>query len=211
MLGIGQLHKIYPRLPLQRAEEYLEPLNQMLQENAIDTAVREAAFLGQVAVESREMTQLEENLDYSATRLLQVFPKYFRTADAAIEYAHQPEKLANFVYGSRLGNGPASSSDGWRYRGRGLLQLTGRTHYVEWSQQLGLDLENSPDLLIQPAVAFAQAGRYWTIEGLNALADQRDFKGITRVINSGCDDLDRRIAYTQRALSVLGSNEGAVG
>ena len=209
MLSVEQLHKIYPRLPLQRAREYLEPLNQMLHENLIDTPVREAAFLGQVGVESCEMTLLEENLDYSATRLLQVFPRYFRSADAAIEYAHQPEKLADFVYGNRLGNGPASSGDGWRYRGRGLLQLTGRTNYVEWSERLGLDLENNPDRLAQPAVAFTQAGRYWTMEGLNALADRRDFKGITRVIDGDYNHLDRRVAYTERALNVLGSDEAA--
>src|SRR5439155_596696 len=173
---------------------------------AISSPDRAAAFLAQVAHESGEFRYLVENLNYSTARLIQVRPRRFPTLDAALPYDHQPEKLANFVYANRLGNGDAASGDGWRFRGRGLLQITGRDNYRAVGVALALPLETEPEQLETPAVAALAAAQFWQSHGLNEFADDHhdgtadaNFDTISMRINGGRVGIDARRQYWQRA------------
>lgn len=170
--------------PLPRASHWRPHLIATLQRFDILTPRRIAAFLAQLGHESLSLSRVEENLNYSAQRLLEVFPTYFSAADAR-EYARQRDRIANRVYANRLGNGPERSGDGWRYRGRGLIQVTGLDNYVWIGGILGLDLASTPELLTKAEHATSSAGAYWHGRGLNALADSRDFLALSRKINLG--------------------------
>ncbi|WP_226986797.1 glycoside hydrolase family 19 protein [Chlorobaculum tepidum] len=153
---------------------------------------------------------LEEKLSYSAARLMKVWPKRFPTLAIAEKYERNPEKLANYVYANRIGNGPESSGDGYRFRGRGLIQLTGRSNYESASKALGIDLLNHPDQLTEPAVAAMSAAWFWASHGLNELADDRtgdndleDFTTITKIINGGTVGLQERFKLFKAAETAL--------
>lgn len=172
----------------------------------INSAPRIAAFLAQVAHESAELRRVVENLNYSAKGLMRVWPKRFPTLEKALEYERQPEKLANYVYAKRLGNGDGASGDGWRFRGRGLLQITGRGNYRSCGRALELPLENEPERLETPDVAALAAAQFWHARGLNELADDRnddnddeDFVRISVIINGGRVGLAERRKYWERA------------
>lgn len=176
----------------------------------VSTPHRVAAFLAQIAHESDEFRRLVENLNYTAKRLMQVWPKRFTSLAKARRYERQPKKLANYVYANRLGNGDEASGDGWRFRGRGLLQITGRGNYRATAQALALPLEDSPELLEQPGVAALSAAQFWKSRGLNELADDRntdnddeDFVTISVIINGGRTGLESRKRYWARAKAVL--------
>ena len=164
----------------------------------IDTPLRRAHFLAQLAHESGGFTRLVENLNYSADGLRRTWPSRF-DAKAAAEYARKPERIANKVYGSRLGNGGEASGDGWRFRGRGYIQLTGRANYMDYSHKLFGDyrLVSNPDLAADPKVAIQLAAEYWKAKGLNALADKDDLNGITRKINGGLIGIEGRRKWLQ--------------
>jgi putative chitinase len=170
-----------------------------------------AAFLAQLAVESQELNRVAENLNYKAERLMAVWPKRFPTLVIANTYAGQPEKLANYVYANRMGNGSESSGDGWLYRGRGPLQITGKHNYVEVGDAIGIPLVKRPALLeTKPAGALA-AARYWHKHKLSLLADDlpddndtADFVTITRRINGGEHGLKLRQQYHSRFRTALG-------
>ncbi|MDF3932300.1 glycoside hydrolase family 19 protein [Pseudomonas citronellolis] len=184
-------------------------LNAALGERGIDTPARVAAFLAQVGHESAQLTRCVESLTYSALRLATVWPRRFRGADGspnalARQLAYQPERIANLVYAGRNGNGDEASGDGWRYRGRGLLQVTGRANYRRVAGGLGLPLEAQPQLLAEPPGACASAAWWWAAEGLNELADSGRFDDITRRINGGLNGLAERQKLWRRALEVLG-------
>ena len=145
-------------------DAWVLPLRQAMAAAGIDTPTRCAAFLAQVVHESDGLRRLEENLRYSAERLVQVWPRHFHLPPDepagrcdAQAYAHRPEALANLIYANRLGNGDSDSGDGWTYRGRGLLQLTGRQHYTDASAVLGMPLLDEPDLLVEPTGATRSA------------------------------------------------------
>lgn len=163
---------------------FLPALNRAMLRWKIDSRVRTAAFLAQVGHESGQLRALSENLNYSAEALVRTWPSRF-DAQTAQAYARQPEKIANRVYGGRMGNGPESSGDGWRYRGRGMIQLTGRANYRAAGQALGLPLEEQPELLEQPEHAVQSAAWWWAQHGLNELADAGRFKDIGSIINTG--------------------------
>lgn len=176
----------------------------------ITTAPRMAAFLAELAHESGQMKRLVENLNYSAQRLMAVWPARFPTLDKAKLYERNPEKLANYVYAKRLGNGDETSGDGWRYRGRGLIQLTGRGNYFAAAQAIGQPLIEQPELLEQPEPAAPSAAWFWKSHGLNELADDQnddndteDFKTITKRINGGTVGLKERMAFWDKAKTVL--------
>ena len=178
------------------------PLNQVFVKYDIGTPKRQAAFIGQCAVESANFTRLQENLKYSAQRLTQVWPSRFPSIEAATPYANNPEKLANFVYAGRMGN--LQDGDGWQFHGRGLIQLTGRENYANCGSGIGVDLIDNPDLLLTPKYAVLSAGWFWNKKGLNALADTQEYGAMTRRINGGLTGLDERIAKITKALQVLG-------
>ncbi|MEA3233932.1 glycoside hydrolase family 19 protein [Pseudomonas mosselii] len=163
---------------------FVPALNRAMARWKIDSPVRQAAFLAQVGHESGQLRRLVENLNYSAEALVRTWPSRF-TAQAAGAYARQPEKIANRVYGGRMGNGQEMSGDGWRYRGRGLIQLTGRDNYRSAGQALGLPLLENPELLELPEHAAQSAAWWWATHGLNELADAGRFSDIGSIINTG--------------------------
>jgi len=202
-----QLEEIVPGID---AQSWLGPLNDAFSEWEINTPQRMAAFLAQVAHESRNLQSLEENLRYSAKRLREVWPKRFPSDAIAEACAGNPEKLANRVYAGRLGNGDEASGDGWKYRGRGLIQLTGRSNYAACKAALGEDVLRYPDRLLDPATAARSAAWFWSSRGLNQLADhepgdddEQDFTRITTIINGGKVGLSARLDLWERAREAL--------
>lgn len=202
------LRKIYPQS--KSIARYFEALHQAMAECGIDTAARARAFLAQVGHESAQLNRIEENLNYSAQALRKVFPKYFRTPQEASSYAHHPERIANRVYAGRMGNGSEESGDGWKFRGRGLIQITGRDNYVSMSALMGKDLTVWPDALLMPLDACRSAALWWKAKGLNALADRlsgagerKTFGAITKCVNGGLNGLEDRWAIYQRAKAAI--------
>jgi putative chitinase len=178
---------------------WIVPLNDAMARFAINSAPRAAAFLAQITEESAELNQLEENLDYRARRLVKVWRKQFPTLAAARPYEHAPEKLANRVYAGRLGNGDEASGDGWRFRGRGLIQITGRDNYRVAAAALASPYEEHPERLVLPPDAALSAAHFWQANGLNELADgDGNFAAITQRINGGqTGDKQRRQFWAQ--------------
>lgn len=186
----------------EAAETFHAPLNETCSTFDIATPLRIAHFLAQTAHESAGYTALIENLNYGAPGLLATWPSRFDAARAA-EYARQPEKIANYVYANRMGNGPESSGDGWRFRGRGILQLTGRATYSAVGDALTVDLEAEPELLTTPRLAALAAGWYWQARGINALCDRDDAIKVTEAVNGGRNGLEHRLELLLAAKAVL--------
>ena len=187
------------------AGQFELPLDAALTAFTINTPKRAAAFLAQAAHESIGFTRLHENLSYSTPeRLVEVFKNRFNGLADAAQYLRQPEKLANRVYANRLGNGDEPSGDGWRFRGRGLFQLTGRANYMAAGDGLGTDYKANPDLVAEPPDAAFTAAWYWAVGNLNAMADVGQIDVITRRINGPAMlGADERRALYQRFLQVL--------
>lgn len=187
------------------AKQFELPLDAAMTAFTINTPKRAAAFLAQAAHESIGFTRLQENLSYSTPeRLMEVFKGRFSGLADAAQYLRQPEKLANRVYANRLGNGDTSSGDGWRFRGRGLFQLTGRANYMAAGDGLGTDYKANPDLVAEPPDAAFTAAWYWAVGNLNAMADVGQVDVITRRINGPAMlGADERRAMYQRFLQVL--------
>jgi putative chitinase len=204
MITETQLSQIMPNLKPARRAECLPALLRAMEEFEINTPLRAAAFLAQLAHESAELARFEENLNYSWQGLRKIFSKYFRTDAEAQPFHRKPERIANRVYGGRMGNGAEASGDGFRYRGRGPIQITGRANYKKYGDLLGLDLVGSPAQAATPEVGFRTAGVYWRENKLNDFADQQKFVTITRLINGGEVGLEDRRKYYERAKSVLG-------
>jgi len=188
----------------ENVDKYLPWLNMTMFRNDIDSPVRQAMFLSQVAHESGSFRAVVENLNYSVNGLRSVFGKYFPDDEIAAQYARQPEKIANRVYANRMGNGDESSGDGWKYRGRGLIQLTGKDNYTAFSLQANNEAIIKPDLVAQPELAAESAGWFWMITGLNRLADTGDVKAVTRRINGGFNGLADREAKYNKLMILLG-------
>ncbi|MCH8032289.1 MAG: SH3 domain-containing protein [Bacteroidetes bacterium] len=175
-----------------RAERHLPSLNTALKKHKVDTPLRVAHFLAQLLHESALFKYDEENLNYSAKGLLKVFGKYFSSLEIAHRYARMPEKIANIVYGNRMGNGDEASGEGYKYRGRGLIQLTGKNNYRKFSKWINEDVVSSPDL-VASKYAVHSAVYYWVANDLNSLADIDDVKKVTKRINGGYNGLEHRI------------------
>ena len=188
---------------LHIAPEWAEPLSETFHRFDISTPVRQAAFIGQCAHESAGFKTLQENLNYSAEALCRVWPKRFPTLADAQPYHRNPDKIANKVYCNRMGNGDEASEEGSLYKGRGLIQLTGKDNYTLCGDALQVDLLSSPDLLLAPRYAALSAGWFWNKNGLNALADARNWAKLTERINGGHIGLDDRIKHIEQALTVL--------
>ncbi len=186
-------------------DRFVEPLAAACARWGIDTPARVAAFLAQAAHESGELRHLQENLNYSASALVRVWPNRF-TLDDAVRFESRPEAIANRVYANRMGNGDERSGDGSRYRGRGIFQLTGRANYAAASIGVCGDADTllvNPELVADPAYACETAGWYWADRDLNALADVGDFRALTRAINGGFNGLEDRTAFWRRAIAAM--------
>lgn len=181
---------------------FVSALNNAMEQFKIEGRLRVAAFLAQIGHESGQLRTLVENLNYSAKGLIRTWPKRFNLVTAAA-VARKPEQIANIVYASRMGNGPAVTGDGWRYRGRGLIQVTGWVNYQACGWALNLDLLTKPELLEQPAYAALSAAWFWSSSGLNELADAGRLEDITRRVNGGLNGQADRLAIYNRALGVL--------
>jgi putative chitinase len=188
-------------MTLEKAKEWIDAINLTFETFAIDTPEQQAAFLGQCSHESNGFTALVENLNYKADSLCKVWPKRFPSLEFAMQYNRQPEKIANHVYANRMGNGDEDSGDGFAYRGRGLIQLTGRDNYKACGEILGMDLEENPELVSTPQYAALSAGWFWHTHNLNQIAS--DITAVTKKINGGTIGLDDRIARTEQALSAF--------
>lgn len=184
------------------ADKYLDALNAVLAVHGIDSEARIAHFLAQVMHESGHLRLVEENLNYSAEGLRKTFSKYFRTDAEAQAYARQPARIGSRVYGGRMGNGPESTGDGYRYRGRGLIQLTGKANYGSFSDWVGADAVANPDWVAE-RYAVQSAVYFWEKNDLNALADIDDLVAITRRINGGLNGYEDRHALLLKAKRAL--------
>lgn len=204
-LDLEKLKQIMPNAREADLEFYLDALKTQLDTFQIDTKLRFCHFIAQIAHESGSFRYRVENLNYSAKALRAVFGKYFPTDEMAEQYARKPEQIANIVYANRMGNGDTESGDGWRYRGRGLIQLTGRDNYTACGKSIGKDLVDTPDLLANEAdAAVDAAGWFWDSRNLNEYADKDDIRTITKRINGGYNGLEDREAFLARAKAVYG-------
>jgi predicted chitinase len=200
-----QLRAIMPHAGAS-ADAYVDALNAAMARHGITTPAQQAAFLAQISQESGDLRHTTENLNYSAQRLAQVFPRHFPSTAVAQPYAHNPEAIANRVYGALPGNGGEASGDGYRFRGRGLIQVTGRSNYR------AVGYENDPVAMSQPQGAAESAAAYWAHRNLNAMTRQplsrSEFDRVTRRVNGGQVGANARWAAYQRALRALRPSAG---
>jgi len=202
-----QLAELLPGNPY--IDYWYSALEQLLPDYDINTPRRVAAFIAQCAHESGNFRILKENLNYRAASLRKIFPKYFPTDALAAQYASLPNKqqaIANRVYGGRMGNGPEESGDGYRYCGRGLIQLTGKNNYEEFAMSIETPVEEIPEYLETFEGATQSACWFWETNNLNKWADAGDIKELTRRINGGYIGLEDRIKHYNHALHVLGAH-----
>lgn len=180
-------------------DKFVATLNREMAAASINTPKRVAAFLAQCAHESAEFTTFSENLNYSVVGLATVFPKYFNK-NTAIPYARNPQKIANKVYADRMGNGNEASGDGYRYRGRGIIQLTGKSNYEAFAPET----VKSPDLITSNVDYMVRSATwFWTRNNLNPLADESDIIKITKRINGGTNGLDHRVELYNKIIKLL--------
>ena len=198
-ITVQQLLNILPNAG-QVAGVFVPVLNTAMGRYQIIGTKRIAAFVAQVGHESGHLTRLVENLNYSADALRRNWPSRFNV-ELASAVARKPEQIANIAYGNRMGN--AAPGNGWKYRGRGLIQITGKNNYRACGEALGLDLIAQPELLERPQYACMSAAWFWAINGLSTLADAGKFDGITQRLNGGQNGAADRQALYARALKVL--------
>jgi putative chitinase len=167
----------------------------------INTRLRQNHFLAQILHESSGLTIFQENLNYSAKRLMQVWPRRFPTLSIAQQYEHNPKALANKTYGGRLGN--INDGDGWLYRGRGMKQLTGRYNYTKLSKEIDVDFVSNPDLVCSKEYAFIVAGWFWDAANCNQYADKNSINGVTKAINGGLIGINERIEWKKKVDRIL--------
>jgi putative chitinase len=200
-----QLRKLLPRNPY--IDQWHSALSQLLPEYNINTPQRIAAFVAQCAHESGNFMVLRENLNYRAVTLRKIFPKYFPTDAMANEYASKPNKqeaIANLVYANRMGNGGPETGDGWRYAGKGLIQLTGKSNYTWFAASLQISVEDASEYLLTFEGAAQSACWFWETNKLNQWADKGDILTLTKRINGGTIGIQDRIKHYEHALHVLG-------
>jgi putative chitinase len=202
ILSKAQLAQIIKGNPY--IDHWYEALEQALPDYDINTPERVAAFMAQTAHESGEYRAIKENLNYRAASLRKVFPKYFPTDELANAYAQKPEKIANRVYANRMGNGPEESGDGYRYCGRGLIQLTGKSNYQAFADSIEITPEEVSEYLATFEGAVQSACWFWEANNLNQWADKGDIVMLTKRINGGTIGLEDRIKHYNHILHVLG-------
>ena len=204
-LTLDQLKQLLPKNPY--VDHWHKALSQLFPDYEINTSRRIAAFIAQCSHESAGFTALKENLNYRWQTLRKLFPKYFPTDELAQQYASLPNKqeaIANRIYGGRMGNGPEETGDGYRFCGRGLIQLTGRQNYTWFAASLGITVEEASEYLSTFEGAAQSACWFWETNKLNQWADMSDMVTLTKRINGGTIGLDDRIKHYEHALHVLG-------
>jgi putative chitinase len=199
---VDQVQKILHPNP-QFAEWYTALCDQ-LPKYDITTVPRVAMFMAQTAHESGGYTALKENLNYQAHALTSIWPKRF-PPDVAAQVAHNPEAIANIAYSNRMGNGSPESGDGWKFHGRGLIQLTGRTNYEKFARMIGRELDDTVAYCETPDGAVESACFFWKEENLNSHSDAGDVERVTRIINGGTLGIEDRTARFNHAVQVLQS------
>lgn len=199
------LRAVAPHLSAQDCDGWVQAMTTPLAKASITTTNRIAAFLGQCSVESDGFRSLEEDLNYSAARLCVVWPNHFPNQAAAEPCAMEPERLADTVYASRMGNGDAASGDGWRFRGRGLIQMTGRNTYQRFADAIGMTLDAAVDHAATRQGAADSAVWFWSSRNLNALADSWLLEKITTCINGGSLGAVERARLCEAARHAIGA------
>jgi len=202
ILSQEQLAQLIPGNPY--VDHWHHALEQALPDYDINTPPRVAAFIAQCSHESGGFRFLKENLNYKAESLSRVWPKYFKDPTVAKQYAHNQEAIANRAYASRMGNGDEASGDGWRFCGRGLIQLTGRSNYQAFADSIETDINDIPEFLATFEGAVQSACWFWESNNLNKWADTGDILTLTKKINGGVLGLADRQKHYQHALHVLG-------
>jgi putative chitinase len=202
ILTQDQLEDLIPKNPY--VEYWYSALSQCLPDYDINTPRRVAAFIAQCSHESGGFKFLSENLNYRTESLMRVWPKYFKDLATAKRYAHNPERIANRAYANRMGNGNEASGDGWRFCGRGLIQLTGRDNYQSFADSIETELDDIPHYLATFEGAVQSACWFWETNNLNKWADAGDITTLTKKINGGTLGLDDRMKHYAHALHVLG-------
>jgi len=196
-----QLSQIIGKNPY--LDHWFDALSQALPDYEINTPKRVAAFIAQCAHESGNFNFIKENLNYKAESLVRVWPRYFNAGNAA-QYAHNQEKIANRAYAGRMGNGPEESGDGWKFCGRGLIQLTGRSNYQAFADSLQISIDDASEYLKTFEGCVQSACWFWEANNLNQFADNGDITTMTKRINGGTLGLDDRIKHYQHALQIFG-------
>lgn len=199
-----QLKQMIPKNPY--IDNWFKAISEILPEYEINTPKRVAAFLAQCAHESGGFIFLKENLNYKAPSLRKVFPKYFADDATAAAYANKPEKIANRVYANRMGNGDENSGDGWRYCGRGLIQLTGKDNYTFFAASLDIPVQEAAEYLQTFEGAVQSACFFWEQNNLNQWADKGDILTLTKRINGGTIGLEDRQKHYEHALHIFGAH-----
>jgi putative chitinase len=205
MLTLGQLKQMLPKNPY--VADWHEALSQLLPDYDINTPQRIAAFVAQCAHESGNFMVLKENLNYKPATLRKIFPKYFPTDAIANDYATRLNKqmhIASRAYANRMGNGDEASLEGWKFCGRGLIQLTGKNNYQAFADSLEMNVNDVPEYLGTFEGAAQSACWFWETNNLNRFADKNDIKGLTKAINGGYIGLEDRIKHYNHALHVMG-------
>lgn len=202
MISEDKLKELIPKN--KYVSQWSKAINLILPDYEINNTLRIAAFLAQCIHESGGFVFLTENLNYKAESLMKVWPRHFPTLEIAKSYERNPQKIANKAYANRMGNGDEKSGDGWRYCGRGLIQLTGKSNYQAFAESIETPLEEIPEYLQTFEGAVQSACWFWETNNLNALADKKDILGLTKKINGGTIGLDDRIKHYEHALHVLG-------
>lgn len=195
------LQACLPQAKPARLEMFCEGINETFEHFDISNPARMAMFLAQTAHESANFSAVEENLNYAAKALMAFWPKRF--AGVADQYARKPEMIANRAYCDRMGNGNEASGEGYAYRGRGLIQLTGKDNYRHCGDALGIDLLSNPDQVAHNPVAVLSAGWFWDTRKLNAVSDTGDVERATKLINGGTIGLKERGEHFHHILQVL--------
>jgi putative chitinase len=197
----AHIKAIYPQY--KYPQDLAEALNESFDKYDINTVNRAAGFLAQCGHESNGFTVLKENLNYSAEGLNKIFHKYFPTVESATPYARNPQKIANRVYGGRMGNGPESSGDGFKFCGRGAIQLTGKDNYSKFAASVGMTVDEAVADLETLDGAIESACWFWKTNGLNAICDANDIVKMTKKINGGTIGLEDRTAHYNKAKQLL--------
>jgi putative chitinase len=201
ILTKNQLAKLIPGNPY--IDYWHSAMERCLPDYDINTPERVAAFVAQCAHESGGFKFLKENLNYRAESLMRVWPRYFPNIDVAKQYAQRPEMIANRAYGGRMGNGPEETGDGWKFCGRGLIQLTGRNNYQAFADSIETPIDDIPEYLQTFEGAVQSACWFWESNNLNQWADRGDIVTLTKKINGGTLGLADRQKHYAHALEVL--------